>query len=942
MVILGGPGAGKTTTLSYALLMFIQQRAKEKFNITQKLLPIFIPLRRLPNNGNSIVEDLYDKNTRILSSDILAECPKKYFERKLKKGQCLVLLDGLDEVIDERAHRRVIEKINNLVADYPDNRYVVTCRIAGWKGELFGDFTVLTAQNFNREEIQRFVTGWHRAVITQAEHIRKQREVPDPNKFKEIWAPHVDKVVMPAVDFQSRKLIKAIEDNNRILQIAVNPMLLSLICLVHYSRNILPRGRTILYSQCIDLLVDAWEREKDITDIGNNGLDLDHKEAIVRGIAFNFQQHGKGEETRANLEEIIEKLSQSLSISVSPKEILSDIEQRSGLLVEKSIDVLGFSHLTLQEYLVAKHIQLNTDKYWLLTDNLDKQEWREVILLYAGAMDDATRLVRDISPIDSLDRKILAGYCIGDAKRCDKEVSGPVVDYLVAALNSPRLTEEVVDVLATIAADYIDNPVSVEEQLSQYLIDIINKNKTVEEHERLCAIRILGKARVQKAVPSLINLTFDSSESEIVRVTSVEALVFYGNYAIDSLNSFINAHIEEEYQLKGMENGIFGYFRWLEPIIKVLWGINTGQSARILIKFYGLQNWNVDILISTYLIRMLSNSFVEADLLELEVNQLPPAICSLKPWNDNWPYPRHTAKNGFILLYQKLIRDISVLMENNVSVEKLNFDADKPESFRIDGNFKVLFPALLKCIKFPSGDAPLLPAKKENVSFIKNLNLVGFDEIEKNALEIGDIIEAIHLKPSMTIEYALQNSSFATNKDEFKEEKVVSWQSSSIIYLLIYDVFILITTPYMFISSLIAEASLYERIYFIVGSGLSLALLIGSGLVLAKKQRTYSKFNYIFPIIGFLDILPYITKLPVKIKLAALYIVILCISPLLLSLFFIRIKQYSGDITLIPVTLYLAFLSFSIIFLKKVVLADNPILRLMLLHPKGREVIENS
>ncbi|HWW74008.1 MAG TPA: hypothetical protein VNZ44_01355, partial [Pyrinomonadaceae bacterium] len=101
MVILGGPGAGKTTTLSYALLTFAQKRAGEVFGIEEDLIPVFIPLRRLSDGTRSIVEDLTDKDTQILSPEILRECPPNYFERKLKKGRCLVLLDGLDEVTDE-------------------------------------------------------------------------------------------------------------------------------------------------------------------------------------------------------------------------------------------------------------------------------------------------------------------------------------------------------------------------------------------------------------------------------------------------------------------------------------------------------------------------------------------------------------------------------------------------------------------------------------------------------------------------------------------------------------------------------------------------------------------------------------------------------------------------------------------------------------------------
>src|SRR6185312_11977071 len=99
MVLLGGPGAGKTTTLSYALLTFAQNLAKQRLEVDEELLPIYVPLRRLSDSARPIIEDVTDEATKILSAEILKEYPPNYFERRLKQGTCLLLLDGLDEVL---------------------------------------------------------------------------------------------------------------------------------------------------------------------------------------------------------------------------------------------------------------------------------------------------------------------------------------------------------------------------------------------------------------------------------------------------------------------------------------------------------------------------------------------------------------------------------------------------------------------------------------------------------------------------------------------------------------------------------------------------------------------------------------------------------------------------------------------------------------------------
>jgi predicted NACHT family NTPase len=91
------------------------------------------------------VKDLLDPRTQILSEEITNEYPKNYFENKLERGECIVLFDGLDEVTSESAHRIIAERINSFVARYSKNRFVVTCRVAGWRN-LLPDFMVLAGR----------------------------------------------------------------------------------------------------------------------------------------------------------------------------------------------------------------------------------------------------------------------------------------------------------------------------------------------------------------------------------------------------------------------------------------------------------------------------------------------------------------------------------------------------------------------------------------------------------------------------------------------------------------------------------------------------------------------------------------------------------------------------------------------------------------------------
>jgi hypothetical protein len=592
LVILGAPGAGKTTTLSYALLQFAHGRGLARFGVAEPLLPIFIPLRRVSAENRGLVDDLVDPSTQILPEEVLARCPAGYFERKLKAGRCILLLDGLDEVASESQHRLVAQKINNVLATWPRNRVIVTCRTAGWQ-DLLPDFQVLQTEDFDRAEIHSFIEGWHAAVITEMERSRVRLNEPEEARFEEAWRKEKERVAT-AIDVQSRKLIAAIEGNQRIQAVATNPMLLSLICLVHLSRHILPRGRALLYRECIEMLTDAWDRERDL--MSTTELTYTQKEAALRQIALAFQQSGKGELPSAKLETVAEQVARSLGASVTGTEFVRLLERRSGLLVERSIDIIGFSHLTLQEYLVARHIQQNPNLFHLIEENVDNPAWREVMLLYCGLVDDATTVVELVLAVQSTERTLLAAHCIGESQTCDPEIVKRVIGAALALLVAPRESITHVDIetlttaLAAVAADYKDAPVTHEQHLSEWLI----------QHPSIITLDSLGRARVTKALPLLVQ-TLQSADG-LEAGTAMRALTMFGDLALPEMQ-------------RSIEIGDLGLFA--KRFVLTLGAINTGPAARLLVRQYRFGANSLNFYVSLTLAEMFRSDRIVDDLLDL-------------------------------------------------------------------------------------------------------------------------------------------------------------------------------------------------------------------------------------------------------------------------------------------------------------------------------------
>ena len=66
--------------------------------------------------------------------------------------------------------------------------------------------------------------------------------------------------------------------------------------------------------------------------------------------------------------------------------VLLAIEVQQGILVERAVNTYSFSHLTLQEYLTARHIVENHLEEDTITQHLTDDSWREVFLLVSGLM----------------------------------------------------------------------------------------------------------------------------------------------------------------------------------------------------------------------------------------------------------------------------------------------------------------------------------------------------------------------------------------------------------------------------------------------------------------------------------------------------------------------------------------------------------------------------
>ncbi|MFN3762511.1 MAG: NACHT domain-containing protein, partial [Anaerolineae bacterium] len=333
IVLLGDPGSGKSTFLRYVALACAEgpEAARERLGLDDAPLPVLVPLaayvlsvRRPSSEVHSPSSGLADFLPRYFQGLGLPDLGP-LFAHCLEEGRAILLLDGLDEVTSADERRMVADAVRALAAAYPRCRFVVTSRIAGYDAApLGGDFARLTLAPFEREDIRRFALQWSLAY----EAAGQEPETLPPE-------------IRQRAEARAGDLFAAVTGHPSIERLAVNPLLLTILALIHYQGTRLPHRRVELYRLCVEALAETWNLARSLSGrpidlwLGERRLDERTVVAILAPVAFWMHRERPG--GLATREDLISRL--TAPPSRLPPALASDFlnlaREQMGLLVER-------------------------------------------------------------------------------------------------------------------------------------------------------------------------------------------------------------------------------------------------------------------------------------------------------------------------------------------------------------------------------------------------------------------------------------------------------------------------------------------------------------------------------------------------------------------------------------------------------------------------------
>lgn len=319
-VILGDPGAGKTTSLKRIALTAIERTAKG----TSSATPLLIRLRDIPGEGSLagslltllglVVEGLGPTDDP-LSHQYRLQAAAYYLE----KLDALILLDGIDE-IDPGVRERLIQDLRYLLLALDKGRIVATCRAGDFRYSL-DRCKAVTLRPLTVGQVRQFAIKW----------LGSEKA----NRF---------------IEMVSKNPYSGSE---------VRPLTLAHLCAIYERSGTVPEKPKTVYRKIVRLLLEEWDEQRSIRRYSQYGnFEVDRKEEFLEAMAYHLTTRFQTTTfSHEQLESAYYHIFESFSLPRSDVErVVREVESHTGLVVQVSEEQYEFAHKSIQEFLTASYL----------------------------------------------------------------------------------------------------------------------------------------------------------------------------------------------------------------------------------------------------------------------------------------------------------------------------------------------------------------------------------------------------------------------------------------------------------------------------------------------------------------------------------------------------------------------------------------------------------
>ena len=413
LVLLGDPGSGKSTLVSYIAWKLCQPTPTNSEWVREfgGRIPFPIVLRELSLKADLTWETLLEA---VLKHTIGRLLPNREFvEVALRDGRAIVMLDGLDEIGNLTVRKKLRDAVHDGMCAYPKSSWILTSRMVGYDLVPFHFKTEsVNADSYSGEEMGSRRHG-RKSVRTSMADVMYLAPFND-NQIKEFstkWYFHHERETERR-QISADELVTAIRENDGTQRLARIPYLLTLMALVHHKNARLPHGRTELYERIATAYLESIDLRRKLDQLPYS---LVQKKRWLSEIAFRMQlarvksgQRVRNDGSILATRELVQRwlraaMRQSGVSDTKPESatLIDYFAQRSGLLLPRGEGRFAFMHLSLQEYFCACFLEprLTASRFSLGTEKLEptdkelrewanNETWQETLVLLFELLSD--------------------------------------------------------------------------------------------------------------------------------------------------------------------------------------------------------------------------------------------------------------------------------------------------------------------------------------------------------------------------------------------------------------------------------------------------------------------------------------------------------------------------------------------------------------------------
>jgi hypothetical protein len=407
ILLRGDAGSGKSTLLRWLSVHSARRSLDGELRHFNGYIPFLLPLRRFADRDLPAAHDFLNE----IGKHLVGEMPSGWVNRVLRSGRAFILIDGVDELPENR-REEAKEWLDELLDTYPTARYIVTSRPAAAEEQWLSqqNFTSVDMLPMSSLDIENFVSHWHDAARSCLPAEVTDEEIDELARYE-------------------GELVKAIRGQRQLRKLASNPLLCALLCTLSRDRRMqLPQGRMELYSAALEMLLVRRDVERRINHSDAPTLTLNQKQRILGHFAYWLLRNQLTDTTEDQaIDQVRLALESMPSVHSSGPEVYKYLMVRSGLLRRPVEGRVDFIHRTFLEYLAAATI-VSLNDIGSLVRNAHLDQWQEVVAMAVGHArpEECSNILNQLiergesEPANTARLHLLAAACLENADQLDR------------------------------------------------------------------------------------------------------------------------------------------------------------------------------------------------------------------------------------------------------------------------------------------------------------------------------------------------------------------------------------------------------------------------------------------------------------------------------------------------------------------------------------------